>query len=101
MNSKNLRNKIINVCKENQKYVDNDKLLITEIWMREGWNESRSLYENTINVSSPETIRRTRQKLVEEWVLKNKAIRQKNVDTKHTNLLEKYKSTRKNLGYQF
>lgn len=94
MNSKNLRNKIINVCKENQKYVDNDKLLITEIWMREGWNESRSLYENMINASSPETIRRTRQKLVEEGVLKQ-------IDSAKERRYKAYKSTRKNLGYQF
>jgi len=49
---------------------NDDKLLIAKIWESEGWDYMDDIYTNLRRVSSPETIRRTRQKLVEEGVIK-------------------------------
>ena len=49
---------------------NDDKLLISLIWKIEGWNYSKNILWNLCRVSSPETIRRTRQKLVEEGLIK-------------------------------
>ena len=70
INSKNMRRKILKLYGEDLKVADDDSLLISRIWASEGWNRDRSLYENLKHVSSPETIRRTRAKLVEEGKIK-------------------------------
>ena len=70
INTKNIRNKILSIAREYPEVADDDKLLIAKIWTDEGWDICNSLYQNLLKVSSPETIRRTRQKLVEEGALK-------------------------------
>lgn len=70
VNSELMRIKILNKVKEYPKASSDDKLLISLIWKDEGWENSDGLYENLQKVSSPETIRRTRQKLTEEGLIK-------------------------------
>ena len=66
INTKDMRAKIMRAVAREPKAADDDKLLISLIWENEGWDYMLSVYENLRRVSSPETIRRTRQKLVEE-----------------------------------
>ena len=68
VNTKKMRDRIIDLVKKDQRFANDDKLLIATIWWQEGWKD-KNLYENIKKVSSPETIRRTRAKLVEEGVI--------------------------------
>ena len=70
VNTSDMRNKILRVVNREPYAANDDKLLIALIWESEGWDYMLSVYENLRNVSSPETIRRTRQKLVEEGKIK-------------------------------
>lgn len=70
VNTADMRHKILRAVHDEPKCADDDKLLISKIWEREGWDYMLSVYDNLRNVSSPETIRRTRQKLVEEGRIK-------------------------------
>lgn len=70
INSKNMRKMILELCTINRKFASNDKLLIAEIWKREGWRKDDTIYENLKKCTSPETIRRTRQKLQSEGLIK-------------------------------
>ena len=72
VNSNYIRKQIIGLCKTSAKYSSDDKALIAAIWQREGWDNNLSLYQNLCKVSSPETIRRTRQKLQEEGLIKKR-----------------------------
>lgn len=65
-----MRHKILETIRRVPKSANDDKLLIALIWDKEGWSRNDELYSNLIKVSSPETIRRTRQKLVEEGLIK-------------------------------
>ena len=66
VNTADMRHKIMRAVYREPRCADSDKLLIAKIWEYEGWDYTLSVYENLREVSSPETIRRTRQKLVEE-----------------------------------
>lgn len=70
INTQDMRHKILRAVYREPRCADDDKLLIAKIWEYEGWDYTLGLYENLRNVSSPETIRRTRQKLVEEGKIK-------------------------------
>ena len=63
-----MRDKILNLVKKDQRFANDDKLLIATIWWQEGWKD-KDLYKMLQQVSSPETIRRTRAKLVEEGLI--------------------------------
>jgi len=66
VNTADMRHKILRAVYKEPRCADSDKLLIAKIWEYEGWDYTLSVYENLRRVSSPETIRRTRQRLVEE-----------------------------------
>lgn len=70
MSWNNLRKEIQNVYIEDNAVADDDKLLIAKIWARHGWDCGKSLYENLNEMPSAESIRRTRQKLVAEGLMK-------------------------------
>lgn len=72
INNKPMRDRIEALVKQNPALADDDKRLIASIWYLEGWTDDK-LYERLKSVSSPETIRRTRAKLVEEGVIKPSA----------------------------
>ena len=72
INSKSMREQIKALIRSNPALADDDKKLIASIWYLEGWTDDK-LYERLKSVSSPETIRRTRQRLVEEGVIKPSA----------------------------
>lgn len=69
INNKPMRDTIKRLVRANPELADDDKRLIASIWYIEGWTDPE-LYEHLKAVSSPETIRRTRAKLVEEGVIK-------------------------------
>lgn len=70
INTHDMRHKILATIKRVPNAANDDKLLIALIWSDEGWRKENGLYSNLSMVSSPETIRRTRQKLVEEGLIK-------------------------------
>ena len=72
INNKTMRNQIIKAVKACPALADDDKRLIATIWYMEGWQDDK-LLEKLKSVSSPETIRRTRAKLVEEGIIKPSA----------------------------
>lgn len=69
INNGGMRDTIIRLVRENPELADDDKRLIATVWWYEGWHDPE-LYEHLKSVSSPETIRRTRQRLVEEGIIK-------------------------------
>lgn len=73
INARGMRKKILRLYGEDRRVADDDLLLIAQIWAGEGWTSSLSVYQNLRRVSSPETIRSTRQKLVEEGLIKPSA----------------------------
>lgn len=66
----NLRKEIEIIYFFDNNVANDDKLLIAKVWERHGWNSDKDLYTNLKHMPSPETIRRTRQKLVADGVLK-------------------------------
>lgn len=69
INSANMRNTIKSLVRANPELANDDKRLIAAVWYLEGWHDVK-LLEKLRSVSSPETIRRTRAKLVEEGIIK-------------------------------
>lgn len=69
VNTNYMRKKILRLCKEDPKLVNDDKALIARIWEEEGWYEQLTILQNLRRLSSPETIRRTRQKLQSEGLI--------------------------------
>ena len=92
INSETIRAKVRKAYYKNPKVADDDVLLLSEVWNDSGWDNSRNLIQNLRAMPSPETIRRTRQKLVEEGLIKPS-----------TNATERryitWKRVRKELGY--
>lgn len=70
VNTNDMRHKVIRIVSWLPNAANDDKLLISKIWEQEGWDYMEDIYTNLRRVSSPETIRRTRQKLTEEGVIK-------------------------------
>lgn len=91
VNGKNIRERIIALVEKDQRYAEDDKLLIAAIWYQEGWHDPR-LYDMLKKVSSPESIRRTRQKLTEEGVIVPSS---DTLDARY----DEYKQAKDDLGY--
>lgn len=76
VNNKPMRDRIVALVRANPSLANDDKKLIACVWYEEGWHDPQ-LYTNLKRVSSPETIRRTRAKLVEEGIIKpSKAVQE-------------------------
>jgi Fe2+ or Zn2+ uptake regulation protein len=69
VNTQDMRHKILGIVSWSPSAANDDKLLIAKIWEQEGWDYMEDIYSNLRRVSSPETIRRTRQRLVEEGLI--------------------------------
>lgn len=70
VNTKDMRSKVLKWVAYYPKAAEDDKLLISLIWMDEGWATGLPLLDNLRRVSSAETIRRTRQKLQQEGLIR-------------------------------
>lgn len=93
INSDNMRAKIRRAYSKNNKVADDDTLLLSYIWKDSGWDNSKTLLQNLRNMPSPETVRRTRQRLVSEGLI-----------TPSTQVTERryknFKRAKKGLGYE-
>ena len=69
INTKQLRTRILNIYRYDKRVAEDDKYLISKIWEEDGWNPAKGVYANLVNVTSPESIRRTRAKLVQEGLM--------------------------------
>lgn len=93
INSDNIRAKIRKAYYKNNKVADDDALLLNEVWKASGWDNSKTLLQNLRAMPSPETIRRTRQKLVAEGLINPSATA---TDRRYAT----WKRVRKELGYE-
>lgn len=91
INNGGMRETILRLVKQDPELANDDKRLIATVWWNEGWRDDH-LYEMLKKVSSAETIRRTRAKLVEEGKIKPS---DKVTDARY----EKWRETRERLGY--
>ena len=92
INSENIRNKIQRAYYKNPRVADDDVLLLNEVWKASGWDNSKTLLENLRRMPSPETVRRTRQKMVAEGIIKPSMSA---IDRRYAS----WKRVRKELGY--
>lgn len=93
INSERIRDKVLKVYRKNNRVADDDALLLNEVWKMSGWDRSKTLLQNLRIMPSPETIRRTRQKLVAEGLIKPSMSA---IDRRYAS----WKRTRKELGYE-
>lgn len=93
INSENVIAKIRRAYYKNSKVADDDALLLNEVWKASGWDNSKTLLQNLRAMPSPETIRRTRQKLVAEGLITPSA-------TATDRRYNSWKRARKALGYE-
>lgn len=93
INSDNIRAKIRRAYYKNNKVADDYALLLNEVWKASGWDNSKTLLQNLRAMPSPETIRRTRQKLAAEGLIKPSASA---TDRRYSS----WKRVRKELGYE-
>lgn len=94
INTKDIRTLIVKAYFKNKKVADDDTLLLSEVWKMSGWDRDKSLLENLRSVPNPETIRRTRQKLVAEGLIEPSL-------TATERRYKNFKKTRSGLGYGF
>ena len=66
VNTIGMRKLITTLVDKYPQCANDDKYLIAKVWEYEGWHYDWSLYDNLKAVSSPETIRRTRQRLQQQ-----------------------------------
>lgn len=69
-NTNYMRRTILRLCANNPELINDDVALIAKVWQEEGWYNEMTLLQNLRRVSKPETIRRTRQKLQQEGLIK-------------------------------
>lgn len=93
INSENIRAKIRRAYYKNNKVADDDALLLNEVWKASGWDKNKTLLQNLRAMPSPETIRRTRAKLVSEGLIKPSI-------TATDRRYNSWKRDRKELGYE-
>jgi len=65
-----IREQILRIYEKNPNIVNDDKALIACIWELNDWEYGLDLYTNLKRMPSSETIRRTRQKLHQEGLIK-------------------------------
>lgn len=94
INSENIRIKIRRAYAKDKRVADDDALLLSEAWKASGWDDNKSLLANLRGMPSPETIRRTRQKLVAEGLITPSLSA---TERRYKN----FKRARKELGYEF
>ena len=92
INSDNIRAKIRKAYYKDNRVADDDALLLSEVWKASGWDKEKTLLQNLRAMPSPETIRRTRQKLVAEGLIKPSMAA---IERRYSS----WKKVRKGLGY--
>jgi len=78
---------------KNEKVADDDALLISEVWKAYGWDNSKTLLQNLRSMPNPETITRTRRKLISEGLIKPSM-------SATERRYKSFKNVRKVLGYE-
>ena len=93
INSEGIRTLIIRAYFKNKRVADDDTLLLGEVWKMSGWDKNNTLLANLRAMPNPETIRRTRQKLVAEGLIEASLSA---TERRYKN----FKKTRRELGYE-
>jgi len=93
INSKDMRYVIRMAYFKNEKVADDDALLISEVWKAYGWDNSKTLLQNLRSMPNPETITRTRRKLISEGLIKPSM-------SATERRYKSFKNVRKVLGYE-
>lgn len=93
VNSNKMRITIMKAYARDEKVANDDVLLLSEVWKASGWDNTKSLLQNLKNMPSPETVTRTRRKLVEEGLIcPSMSATERRYNS--------WKKTRKELGYE-
>lgn len=93
INSRDMRAVVRKAYFKNEKVADDDALLISEVWKEYGWDNSKTLLQNLRCMPHPETITRTRRKLISEGLIKPSM----NATERR---YRSFKNARKALGYE-
>lgn len=93
INSENTRQAIMRAYLRNPRVVDDDTLLLNAVWKRYGWSRRKTLLQNLRSVPSAETVRRTRQRMVEEGVIEPTV-------TATERRYNRFKAVKRALGYE-
>lgn len=92
VNSEQMRKTILRAYFRNKAVADDDALLIAKVWKAYGWDNDKTLFKNLKSMPSPETITRTRRKLIAEGLIVPSV---EAAERRYNS----FKSTRKALGY--
>jgi hypothetical protein len=92
INSNNMRMIIRRAYAKDKRVADDDALLIAIVWEMYGWDKDLSLMMNLRRMPSPETITRTRRRLITDGLI----VPSKEATERRYN---NFKKTRKGLGY--
>jgi hypothetical protein len=92
INSNNMRMIIRRAYAKDKRVADDDALLIAIVWEMYGWDKDLSLMMNLRRMPSPETITRTRRRLITDGLI---APSKEATERRYNN----FKKTRKGLGY--
>ena len=93
LNSEGMRGLILDAYYSNPRVADDDNLLLSIVWKDCGWKNDAKLIDNLRNMPSPETVRRTRQKLVQEGLMTP------SLSTRERRY-KSFKNARRELGYE-
>lgn len=93
INSKDMRAVVRKAYSKNEKVADDDALLISEVWKEYGWDNGKTLLQNLRSMPHPETITRTRRKLIAEGLIVP------SMDATERRY-KSFKNARKALGYE-
>lgn len=93
INSNDMRSVVRKAYFKNESVADDDALLIAEVWKEYGWDSSKTLLQNLRSMPHPETITRTRRKLISEGLIKPSM-------SATERRYNSFKNARKALGYE-
>lgn len=93
INSNDMRAVVRKAYFKNESVADDDALLIAEVWKAYGWDSSKTLLQNLRRMPHPETITRTRRKLISEGLIKPSM-------SATERRYKSFKNARKALGYE-
>ena len=61
---------VLSAYSRDARVANDDKVLLASVWHLQGWDDTRSLYENLKRVSPAESVTRARRKLIQSGQIK-------------------------------
>ena len=70
MNKQKVRNVILELYNQDSSIVNDEVRLLEQVWVKLGWREDRSLYDNMSRLPRAESVARRRRELYNEGLIK-------------------------------